>query len=316
MPGGCAPGHLPQRSRTLPTRARPTSGQNTKPDLQSGARRPHDAAELWTIADEACGAEGALAAEYTALAQAERDYRDQCRTERRRRQVHQAGVQAQVAAPGTSPAVLGGGEVEAWPDMTLASVKLAEELMAVVSKLVRMLGRRDAIRLLGGALAAAGVSGLDPDQYARLVHAAEDSRRVDAHVVTNLAVTLAHCKRQEDMLGPSEVLDTVVAHIGSRAGSCADAQMDCVNPCWSWIAIWPQPSAVTSSIWVIWGQRAVTSSTPAKPPTTLETRLTPLTLQPTPALPRVSAATYPPHWIPPPLRVAWLPAPATSGCKR
>lgn len=168
-------------------------------------------AELWTIADEACGAEGALAAEYTALAQAERDYRDQCRTQRRCRQVHQAGVQAQVAAPGTSPAVLGGGEVEAWPDRTLGSGELAEELMAVVSKLVRMLGRRDAIRLLGGALAAAGASGLDPDQYARLARAVEDSRRVDAHVVTNLAVTLAHCKRQEDMLGPSEVLDTVVA---------------------------------------------------------------------------------------------------------
>src|SRR5262249_19174658 len=139
--------------------------------------------ELWTIADEVCGAQGALVAEYTALAQAEQDYRDQRRARCRRRRIQQAAGQAQANGPRTWRAVLGGGGVDAWLDRALVSGELAEELMAVVTKLVRMLGRRDAIRLLGGALAAAGVSGLDSDQYARLAHAVEDSRRVDARVV-------------------------------------------------------------------------------------------------------------------------------------
>jgi transcriptional regulator with XRE-family HTH domain len=164
-------------------------------------------ADLWRLADQVCGAQGALVAEHTALAAAEADYRDRCRTQRHQRQIHQAGVRAQADVPA------GSGGCDAWPEPNRAVVTrgLAKELMAVVTKLIRMLGRRDAIRLFGGTLAAAGVAGLDPDQYARLAHAVEGSYRVDAHVVTNLAVTLAHCKRQEDILGAPEVLDTVVA---------------------------------------------------------------------------------------------------------
>jgi hypothetical protein len=50
--------------------------------------------------------------------------------------------------------------------------------------------------------------------------------RVDAQVVKNLAVTLAVCKRQEDKLGPCQVVDTVVAQHGLvrrlLAGDCPD----------------------------------------------------------------------------------------------
>jgi hypothetical protein len=60
-------------------------------------------------------------------------------------------------------------------------------------------------------LAAAGLSWLNPDDYARVAQAVACPHRLDAHVVNNLAVTLAHCKRQEDTLGPCQVLDTVVA---------------------------------------------------------------------------------------------------------
>lgn len=125
-------------------------------------------ADLWRLADEVCGAQGALVAEYTALAAAEAGYRDRCRTRRHRRQIQQAGVQAQAVAPKAWPAVLDGGEVDAGPDTALVSGELAEELMALLTKLIRILGRRDAIRLVGGILAAVGVSGLDFDESLRL----------------------------------------------------------------------------------------------------------------------------------------------------
>ncbi|MGH3866906.1 MAG: hypothetical protein ACRDQ4_12350 [Pseudonocardiaceae bacterium] len=98
--------------------------------------------------------------------------------------------------------------------MTRVSRELAEELMQVVTKLARSMGRRDAMCLATWALAAVGLSGLDPDEYTRVTQALASPRQVDAHVVHNLAITLAHCKRQEDTLGPCEVLDTVVAQHG------------------------------------------------------------------------------------------------------
>jgi hypothetical protein len=65
---------------------------------------------LWKIADEACRAQGALVAEYHTLAEAEQDYRAQCRAQRC--QVRQSHAQAQVEALSASPAPLlrdGGG---------------------------------------------------------------------------------------------------------------------------------------------------------------------------------------------------------------
>jgi hypothetical protein len=73
------------------------------------------------------------------------------------------------------------------------------------------MGRRDAMRVAGWALAAMGLSGLDTDEYTRLSQAVETPRRVDTQVVENLAITLAQCKRLEGKLGPCEILDTIVA---------------------------------------------------------------------------------------------------------
>ncbi len=98
--------------------------------------------------------------------------------------------------------------------------------MAVVTRLVRSLGRRDAMRLAGWVLAAMGLSGLDADEYARVAQAVESPQRVDPQVIQNLAATLAQCKRLEDKLGPCEVLDTVLAQHGLvrrlREGGCPD----------------------------------------------------------------------------------------------
>ncbi len=186
-------------------------------------------AELWTIADDVCGAEGALVAEHEVLAQAEQDYRVRCRAHHR--QAQRADAQAQAAARKADLVRArqrdhGVTGPEAWRETTLVSGELAEELMQAVTRLVRAIGRRDAMQTASWVLAAVGLSDLDPDEHTRLAHAVAVPSRVDAQVVTNLAATLAQCKRQEDRLGPSEVLETAVAQHGLvhrlLAGDCPD----------------------------------------------------------------------------------------------
>lgn len=189
-------------------------------------------ATVWRIVDDLCRAEGVLVAEHSVLAQAERDYRERRRTHRRHAQVQQTGARTPALPAPVSPAVLLRNSDEAWPQTTLVTIsggcgKLAQELMQVVTRLVRALGRRDAIQLAGSVLAAAGLSGLDAEEYTRLAQAVDSPRRVDAQVVQNLAAMLAHSKRLEDKLGPCQVLDTVVAqhrlvHRLLNKGGCPD----------------------------------------------------------------------------------------------
>jgi transcriptional regulator with XRE-family HTH domain len=174
--------------------------------IEHGTRTMPEA--LWTIADEVCAAQGALIAQYHRLAEAEQDYRAQCRAQRA--QVQQRQAQAQVEALQASPPG-GGGGLEVWMEMMGVDGALVGELRRVVRKLVQAVGRRKAIRLLGSLLAVIGSSGLDGDDYTRLTDALEAPHRVDIHVVNNLAIMLAQCKRLEDKLGPCEVLDTVIA---------------------------------------------------------------------------------------------------------
>jgi hypothetical protein len=99
--------------------------------------------------------------------------------------------------------------------------------MQVMTRLVQTLGRRGAIRTLGSVLAALGLSGvLDPDEHTRLAPAVACPSRVDTQVINSLAVTLAHCKRVEDKLGPAAVMDTVTAqhHLVRHllTGGCPD----------------------------------------------------------------------------------------------
>jgi len=158
----------------------------------------------WRIADDRCNARGALIAEHAALVEAERDYRDRCRTQRR--QAQQAAAHAEIAAARTRPA--------ARPQWAWDGDEHAEELVAVVTKLIRLIGRRKALQVAGVTLATMGVSGLDTDEHTRLALAVAAPGRVDAQLVENLAVSLAQAKRLEDKLGPGEVLDTVVAQHG------------------------------------------------------------------------------------------------------
>ncbi|MBV8539956.1 MAG: helix-turn-helix domain-containing protein [Pseudonocardiales bacterium] len=175
---------------------------------------------LWKITDDLCSADGALVSEHTTLAQAEQDYRGRWRTQQR--QARQAAAQADVdalrVAPAPSPDARERGQVggrDTWPETTGVGSELAVELMReVVATLARSVGRREALRVAKWALAAMGLAGLDADECTRVAQAVDAPQRVDAHVVNNLATTLAHCRRQEDTLGSCEVLDTVVAQHG------------------------------------------------------------------------------------------------------
>ncbi len=178
--------------------------------VEHGVRRMPEA--LWKIADELCDAHGELITSHSQLTQAEADYRTRCRASRRQAQSTSPSLDARhntIWSPvGVGPA--GHGDV-VWPPETLVSGKLAQELMAVVAKLARLVGRREAIRLAGSVLAAVGLSDLDSDGYMRVAQAVKSPRRIDAQVIDNFRIMLAVCKRQEDTLGPREVLDTVKA---------------------------------------------------------------------------------------------------------
>lgn len=172
-------------------------------------------AALWRIADDLCHAEGALVAEHSLLTQAERAYRAR-RRHAQRQQTRTAKPVLPTWRELISPVVLLRTGEDAWPRITVVTLsggcgKLAEELMAVVTRIVRALGRRDAIYLAGSVLAAAGVVDLNADEYTRLAQAVGSPHRVDAQVVQNLAAMLAHSKRLEDKLGPCQVFEMVVA---------------------------------------------------------------------------------------------------------
>jgi DNA-binding XRE family transcriptional regulator len=196
--------------------------------VEHGVRRMPET--LWKLTDELCRAQGALIAAHAELVQAEQDYRAQRRSSRHLSPPPAAPTSAQVdvlkVGPVWSSAARCSDEDVAWSQKTPDGV-LAEELLDVVKKVVRLMGRREAMRLAGSVLAAVGLSGLlDADEYTRLVQAVVSPSRVDAQVVKNLALTLAVCKRQEDALGPCQVVDTVVAQHGLvrrlLAGDCPE----------------------------------------------------------------------------------------------
>lgn len=182
--------------------------------VEHGIRRMP--AELWSIADELCSGEGVLIAAHTELTHAEQEYRTRCRTSRLPVQPRSARLDPDRRS-WPVPAGVGSSACRdvVWSPETLVDRELVEELVQVIRKLARSVGRREAIRLAGSVLAAMGLSGLlDADEYTRVAEAVVSPSRVDAQVVKNVAVTLAVCKRQEDKLGPRQVLDTVIAQHG------------------------------------------------------------------------------------------------------
>lgn len=103
--------------------------------------------------------------------------------------------------------------------------RLYDQLKSVLGEWASTMNRRKLLRLLGWAasiVAAAPVSGLDPDEQERLVQAIALPRRVDAPVIDHIETMLQHCKRQEDALGSRMVLDTVLTQRRLIHGLLAD----------------------------------------------------------------------------------------------
>ncbi|MBV9142932.1 MAG: helix-turn-helix domain-containing protein, partial [Pseudonocardiales bacterium] len=139
--------------------------RTTVSKVEHGTRGMPEAS--WRIADEVCGAEGALLTEYQALAQAEQDYRERWRAHQRqaRQAAAQPAADALRAAP--VPSLMARnhghtGEREGRPEISGVEAELAEELMReLVATLARSLGRRKALQVARWALGIVGLAGLD-----------------------------------------------------------------------------------------------------------------------------------------------------------
>jgi DNA-binding XRE family transcriptional regulator len=107
--------------------------------------------------------------------------------------------------------------------------RLRDQLTSVLGEWAHTMNRRELLRLLRWAatiVAAAPVSNLDPDEQQRLATAIALPSRVDERVIDHIEVMLLHCKRQEDVLGPQAVLQTVLAQrelVNSLLVECRDS---------------------------------------------------------------------------------------------
>lgn len=72
--------------------------------------------------------------------------------------------------------------------------------------------RRDMLRVLGWAATTASLSAaIDPDQHQRVASVLSTPSRVDAQTIEHIEAVLWRCRRQDYVLGPQAVLDTVLA---------------------------------------------------------------------------------------------------------
>lgn len=163
----------------------------------------------WAVVDAALSADGALLTHHGVVADAEREHHAKVR--RRRSELLHAAAQVQEGSAG----------------LDSAGSDLAEEIVKMITRLARQMGRRDAVRVVFGALAVAGLSGVvDVDDFERMALAVGSPQRVDARVVESFAIALTQFKRQQRTLGPSAVVGAVVAQYdvvqGLLAGGCPE----------------------------------------------------------------------------------------------
>lgn len=91
-------------------------------------------------------------------------------------------------------------------------------MVAVLTQWAGDMNRRDLLALIAAAAAAAHASPLvghlDQDALERLARAAHNPARVDEATVEHVRAIMHHAIRQEDVLGPQAVLETVLAQHG------------------------------------------------------------------------------------------------------
>lgn len=218
--------------------------------------------DFWTTVDELVRADGALLARYEQVQAAKQEHHARIREAELAQALAQAQAVRATATPLQVPcgtdqvaaslaqavvAALAGvadgklAEGVAGLLVCLTSVSSASHIMPaewddrLYDQLKNVLGewattmhRRKLLRLLGWAattVAACLASGLDADEQQRLAQAIAVPSRVDAQVIDHIEAMLAHCKRQEDALGPQAVLHTMLAQrqlVDGLLAECAE----------------------------------------------------------------------------------------------
>ncbi len=85
------------------------------------------------------------------------------------------------------------------------------ELVQVLRRWAHTMDRRDALQFLyRAAIAASAAATLDWDEHERVASVLSGSSRVATQTIRNFEAILQNCKRQDDVLGPRGVLDTVL----------------------------------------------------------------------------------------------------------
>ncbi len=102
--------------------------------------------------------------------------------------------------------------------------QLNEQLGQFLHEWAKTMERRELLRLLGWTAAGVVASpivgnlNLNTDEQERVAGAIASPSRVDAQVIDHIETMLQHCKRQDDVLGPQAVLETV---LGQRKLVCS-----------------------------------------------------------------------------------------------
>ncbi len=166
-------------------------------------------AKRWALIDEHVNAGGALVAAAEQVAQAA-----DAQQRRRRELARQAAERTRLRAV-RAPRVVSDSLL--WlPDHVGALVTgQLEELLDVIERLARLVGRRAALELAAKASAGLAVTWLDPDEIIRIVLAVAKPDRVDSATVRHFRDTLLSCQKTEDTLGPKAVMHTVRAQLDS-----------------------------------------------------------------------------------------------------
>ncbi len=177
------------------------------------ARRRSDRL-FWELADQHCGAEGVLLAEFDALEAAEVDYRARCAVQQAQAVLDRlaesrrpTGASSVAAAPAGPPDPI---TVEVGP-VGGVSREFADELCRLVERLEGLVDRRVLMAALGWVMSTAAGGLISPDEGNRLTAVGERPRRVDVPTIESLSTFLQQCKRHGNVLGPSVVHDAVLA---------------------------------------------------------------------------------------------------------
>lgn len=186
--------------------------RSTVAHIEKGRSRGDE--RFWAVADERCGADGALRAAFHAWERARQD------NEVRIRQAQLADAQAKADAlrAATAPQLMHHADTagRVGEEANGKGAQISEQLVKLLCELVGAMNRRELLELLRllGSIAAVSaspvVNGLDIQEQERLVRAVVSPSRVDEQVIGHIQAMLQDCKRQQDLLGSRAVLPTAL----------------------------------------------------------------------------------------------------------